>query len=103
MASPRSDPPVPAVDVEDIVTRFSYGGSEWLMVDVGGMAVSNSTDDVLSTSAPVGSTVAVCLWEANAQVSGLLHFLLPDSRSDPAQAEATVVAMAGYGTPETAR
>ena len=97
MASPRSDPPVPAVDVEDIVTRFSYGGSEWLMVDVGGMAVSNSTDDVLSTSAPVGSTVAVCLWEANAQVSGLLHFLLPDSRSDPAQAEATPATFADTG------
>ena len=61
MPSQPSDPPVPNVNFEDIVAQLAPGGSEWLMVDVGGMAVSNSTGDVLTTSAPVGSTVAVCL------------------------------------------
>jgi len=97
MPSQPSDPPVPNVNFEDIVAQLAPGGSEWLMVDVGGMAVSNSTGDVLSTSAPVGSTVAVCLWESNAQVSGLLHFLLPDSKSNPAQAEVTPATFADTG------
>ncbi len=97
MSSPRPDPPVPATDAEAIVAQLSSRNSEWLMVDVGGIAVSNSSDDVLSTSAPVGSCVAVCLWESNAHVSGLLHFLLPDSRSDPAQAKASPTTFADTG------
>ena len=97
MSSQSSEPPETGVNVEDLVAELSSGRSEWLMVDVGGMAVSNSTEDVLSTSAPVGSCVAVCLWESNAHVSGLLHFLLPDSKSDPAQAEASPAKFADTG------
>jgi chemotaxis protein CheD len=91
--------PTPATDeeVEELTALVASGKSEWLMVDVGGVAVSNSTDDVLSTSAPVGSCVAVCLWEADAKVSGLLHFLLPDSKSDPTAAESKPAAFADTG------
>src|SRR5881394_3904161 len=97
MSSPPPDPPASIVDAEAIVAQLSSHNSEWLMVDVGGLAVSNSSDDVLSTSAPVGSCVAVCLWESSAHVSGLLHFLLPDSKSDPAQAEASPTTFADTG------
>jgi chemotaxis receptor (MCP) glutamine deamidase CheD len=97
MASTPGPSPASAEDVEELVSQLSSGKSEWLMVDVGSVAVSNSTDEVLSTSAPVGSCVAVCLWEADAQVSGLLHFLLPDSKSDPAAAESQPAAFADTG------
>jgi chemotaxis protein CheD len=97
MPSQPSDAPVPGAELEDLVSQLSSGRSEWVMVDVGGIAVSNSTDDVITTSAPVGSCVAVCLWESNAHVSGLLHFLLPDSKSDPAQAEASPTKFADTG------
>jgi chemotaxis protein CheD len=97
MSSPSTDPPAPVADVEDLVAQLSSGQSEWLMVDIGGIAVTNSADEVLSTSAPVGSCVAVCLWESNAHVSGLLHFLLPDSKSDPAQAETSPAKFADTG------
>ena len=72
---------VPASEEEQLVANLPEGPSEWIMVDVGTLAVSTSTEEVLSTSAPVGSCVAVCLWEADAKVSGLLHFLLPDSKT----------------------
>jgi chemotaxis protein CheD len=91
-----SSPPV-APEEEQLVANLPEGSSEWIMVDVGTMAVSTSPEEVLSTSAPVGSCVAVCLWEADAQVSGLLHFLLPDSKSDPAQAESRPGAFADTG------
>jgi chemotaxis protein CheD len=97
MATAPGPSPASDEDVEELATLLSSGKSEWLMVDVGGVAVSNSTDDVLSTSAPVGSCVAVCLWEADAKVSGLLHFLLPDSKSDPTAAESKPAAFADTG------
>ena len=75
----------------------SSGQSRWLMVDVGSMAVSNSARDVLATSAPVGSCVAVCLWEPDAKVSGLLHFLWPDSKLNPEQAESQPATFADTG------
>lgn len=97
MSSGNPDSPAAGAEVEALVAQLSSGQSEWLMVDVGGMAVSNSTEDVLSTSAPVGSCVAVCLWESKAHVSGLLHFLLPDSKSDPVQAQASPATYADTG------
>jgi chemotaxis protein CheD len=96
MASGPSSPPVSPQE-EQLVDKLPEGQSEWIMVDVGTMAVSNSPEEVLSTSAPVGSCVAVCLWEADAQVSGLLHFLMPDSKSDPEQAESRPGAFADTG------
>lgn len=87
----------PPSEEDQLVSKLSEGASEWIMVDVGTLAVSTSTEEVLSTSAPVGSCVAVCLWEADAKVSGLLHFLLPDSKSDPAHAQSRPAAFADTG------
>lgn len=71
--------------------------SRCLFVDVGDVAVSNSSADVLKTSAPVGSCVAVCLWEPEAGVAGLLHFLWPDSKLNPEQAESQPARFADTG------
>ena len=88
----------PSAGEEPLVAALSSSGeSRWLMVDVGNMAVSNSAQDVLATSAPVGSCVAVCLWEPEAQVSGLLHFLWPDSKLNPEQAESQPATFADTG------
>jgi chemotaxis protein CheD len=95
MAPGSSSSTVPS-EGEELVAQLPEGSSEWIMVDVGTLAVSTSAE-VLSTSAPVGSCVAVCLWEADAKVSGLLHFLLPDSKSDPAQAQSRPGAFADTG------
>jgi len=65
------------------------------VVHVGEIVVSASAADVL-VSAPVGSCVAVCLWDPSG-VAGLLHFLWPDSKLDPAKAECEPAAFADTG------
>ena len=55
-------------------------------VNAGEVVVSKAAADVLTTSAPVGSCVAVCLWDPTSGVGGLLHFLWPDSKLNPEQA-----------------
>ena len=57
--------------------------------------MSSSAADVL-VSAPVGSCLAVCLWDPSG-VAGLLHFLWPDSKLDPAKAEGEPAAFADTG------
>jgi chemotaxis protein CheD len=58
----------------------------WRKVEAGEVLVSKAAADVLTTSAPVGSCVAVCLWDPTSGVGGLLHFLWPDSKLNPEQA-----------------
>jgi chemotaxis protein CheD len=47
-------------------------------VKMGSLAVSGSSDSMLSTF--VGSCVALCLYDPVAKVGGLAHVMLPDSR-----------------------
>ena len=61
--------------------------TRWLRVEIGEVVVSKGAAEVLTTSAPVGSCVAVSLWDPVSGVAGLLHFRLPDSKLNPAQAE----------------
>ena len=70
----------------------------WLRVGIGEFAVSDRPDDLIITAA-LGSCVAVCLWEATAGVAGMLHFLLPDARSNPVRAKAEPAAFADSGIP----
>jgi chemotaxis protein CheD len=69
-----------------------------LRVDIGEFVVSNSAADVL-TSIALGSCVAVCLWEPDARVAGLLHFMLPDSRLNAERARLQPAAFADTGIP----
>jgi len=59
--------------------------------------VSKAAADVLTTSAPVGSCVAVCLWDPASGVGGMLHFLWPDSRLNPATAGTAPACFADTG------
>jgi chemotaxis protein CheD len=60
--------------------------TQWRHVNAGEVIVSKSATDILTTSAPVGSCVAVCLWDPASGVGGLLHFLWPDSKLNPERA-----------------
>ena len=49
-----------------------------VVVGIGEFAVSDRPDDLIVTHA-LGSCIAVCLWDVERRVGGLLHFLLPHS------------------------
>jgi chemotaxis protein CheD len=66
-------------------------------VRAGEVVVSKSAADVLTTGAPVGSCVAVCLWDPESGVGGLLHFLWPDSKLNPERAGAAPACFADTG------
>lgn len=69
-----------------------------LVVGIGELAVTAGRLDVIVTHA-LGSCVAVCLWDPVAGVAGLLHFLLPESRINPARAEIQPGTFADTGIP----
>jgi chemotaxis protein CheD len=71
--------------------------TRWLKVEAGELIVSKGVGDVLVTSAPVGSSMAVCLWDPESGVGGLLHFLWPDSKLNPARAESEPACFADTG------
>jgi chemotaxis protein CheD len=73
-------------------------GARVLRVDIGEFIVSASEQDVITTIA-LGSCVAVCLWEPEARVAGMLHFMLPDSRLHAERARAQPAAFADTGIP----
>jgi chemotaxis protein CheD len=50
-----------------------------LVVGIGELAVSQSPDDMIITHA-LGSCIAVCVWDPQVRVAGLLHFLLPEAK-----------------------
>jgi len=81
------------------MTGNSRDGSngEWRRVGVGDVLVSQNAKDLLTTNGPVGSCVAVYLWDPESRVGGLLHFEWPDSASDPMRAESEPAVFADTG------
>ncbi len=73
-------------------------GTPRIIVGIGEFAVSNDPAAAIVTHA-LGSCVAVCVWDPDATVGGLLHILLPDSRINPARAETQPAAFADTGIP----
>ena len=71
-------------------------GAPRVVVGIGELAVG--TGGVIVTHA-LGSCVAVCLFDPVTRVGGLLHFLLPDSRINPARARVQPAAFADMGIP----
>jgi chemotaxis protein CheD len=68
------------------------------VVGIGEFAVSDQPDDMIVTHA-LGSCIAVCLWDAQAGVAGLIHFLLPESRINQQRAAEQPAAFADTGIP----
>jgi chemotaxis protein CheD len=69
-----------------------------IVVGIGEFAVSDRPGDVIVTHA-LGSCIAVCLWDVDRHVAGLLHFLLPESRINPQRAAEQPGAFADSGIP----
>jgi chemotaxis protein CheD len=72
--------------------------SRRVVVGIGEFAVSDRPDDVIVTHA-LGSCIAVCLWDPDRQVGGLIHFLLPESKINPQRASDQPAAFADTGIP----
>ena len=70
----------------------------WVRVGIGEYAVSDRPEETIITAA-LGSCVAVCLFDPVAGVAGMLHFLLPDMRSNPIRAKEEPAAFADSGIP----
>ena len=69
-----------------------------LRVGIGDFVVSNQKDDIITTIA-LGSCVAVCLWEPEARIAGMLHFMLPDSKLNAERARTQPAVFADLGIP----
>jgi chemotaxis protein CheD len=68
------------------------------VVGIGEFAVSDKAGDMIVTHA-LGSCIAVCLWDPQAQVAGMIHFLLPESKINPQRAADQPAAFADTGIP----
>jgi chemotaxis protein CheD len=79
---------------------FSLGAARpgRTVIGIGEFAVSGTAGVSLVTHA-LGSCIAVCLWDPQRAVAGLLHFLLPDSRVNPDRAAQQPAAFADTGIP----
>ncbi len=71
---------------------------EAIVVGVGDMKASDRPDRRLVTYA-LGSCIAVAVYDPLSHVAGLLHFMLPESRLDPAKAERNPFMFADSGVP----
>lgn len=69
-----------------------------LVIGIGEYAVSADADALIVTHA-LGSCVAVCLWDPEAGVGGMIHVLLPDSKINPTRAQTQPAAFADTGIP----
>lgn len=69
-----------------------------IAVGVGDGKLTASPDEVLATYG-LGSCIGVAIWDPVARVAGLLHFMLPESQSDPVKAQANPWLYADTGIP----
>ena len=56
-------------------------GKQRVIVNVSDAKASSNPSDVLITYS-LGSCIAVCLYDQSAQIGGMLHYQLPDSKMD---------------------
>jgi chemotaxis protein CheD len=80
----------PKVEISGLLNRRVIG--------IGEFVVSNVPSHVIATHA-VGSCIAVCVFDPEVQVAGMLHFLLPESSINPGRAEADPAVFADTGIP----
>ena len=92
--------PGPAADVRGPFAPSAGVGRarKRIVVGIGEFAVSNDRESVILTHA-LGSCVAVCLWDPQVRVGGLIHVLLPDSRINAERAAVQPAAFADTGIP----
>lgn len=81
-ASPRHPPDAGAEDEDVVAGRWHDARlrAEMRSIVVGGCVVSADPQVIITTT--LGSCVAVCLFDPDARIGGMNHFLLPDARTD---------------------
>jgi chemotaxis protein CheD len=72
--------------------------SERIVIGIGELAVTAVENATIVTHA-LGSCVAVCLWDPDTRVAGMLHFLLPEAKLNPERAQRQPGAFADTGIP----
>jgi chemotaxis protein CheD len=68
------------------------------VVDIADFAVSNDPRATLVTYS-LGSCIGVAIWDPEAKVGGLLHYMLPESAISPDKAKANPAMFADTGVP----
>lgn len=74
------------------------GESETLVVDISDFKVSSDPNAVLATYA-LGSCIAVVVYDPTRKVAGMLHYMLPLSRTNPGRAKERPAMFADTGLP----
>ncbi|MBL8877728.1 MAG: chemotaxis protein CheD [Phycisphaerales bacterium] len=69
-----------------------------VVVDIADLAVSNDADANLVTFS-LGSCIGVTIWDPQAHVGGLLHFMLPEASLSPEKAKASPAMFCDTGVP----
>jgi chemotaxis protein CheD len=69
-----------------------------LVIGIGELTASDGAVDVIVTHA-LGSCIAVVMWDPVVHAGGMLHFLLPEARLNPARAAAQPGTFADTGIP----
>lgn len=72
------------------------------MVGVADLKVSNKPEEVLVTHA-LGSCIGVAIYDPEARVGGILHYMLPDSSLDPVKGQENPHMFADTGLPRLFR
>jgi chemotaxis protein CheD len=68
------------------------------VIDIADFRVSANPGDRLVTYS-LGSCIGVSVWDAEARVGGMIHFMLPDSTLSPAKAKTNPAMFADTGIP----
>lgn len=68
------------------------------VVDIADLAVTDDKRTTLVTYS-LGSCIGVAIWDPEAHVGGMLHYMLPDSSISPAKAKANPPMFADTGIP----
>lgn len=69
-----------------------------VVVDIADMAVSSDADVHLVTFS-LGSCIGVSIWDPQARVGGLLHFMLPEATLSPEKAKTSPAMFCDSGVP----
>lgn len=83
-------------------TSAAAGADGRLVVGVADLLVTAEPAATVVTYA-LGSCIGVTLWDPETRVSGLLHFMLPSSRTNPEKAESSPAMFADTGVPRLFR
>jgi chemotaxis protein CheD len=69
-----------------------------IKVDISDLQVSNGPESVLVTYA-LGSCIALILYDPKRKTGGMIHYMLPQSKTDPEKAKSTPGMFADTGIP----